>query len=167
MHCDNATAVKIANSTVKRRRSRSMEIRFFWISGKVAQDMYALAWHPGQENLADYQKKHHMGSHHLAVQPWYLHMKNSPCFLPRAQTPSALKGCVGTLDGGYLHKVPLPWASRIQSPGHMTCSAVTEHDKHDTCYLQGPRIPTWSDLVRSHAGFAGSTKLQLAPVWLM
>jgi hypothetical protein len=44
-----------------------MEMRFFWISGKVAQDMYALAWHPGQENLADYQSKHHMGSHHLAV----------------------------------------------------------------------------------------------------
>jgi hypothetical protein len=42
-------------------------MRFFWISGKEAQDMYALAWHPRQENLADYQSKHHMGSHHLAV----------------------------------------------------------------------------------------------------
>jgi hypothetical protein len=142
-------------------------MRFFWISSKVSQDMYALAWHPGQENLADYQSKHHLGSHHLAVRPWYLRMENSPHSLPRAQTPNALKGCVGTLNGGYLCKVPLPRAPRIQSPGHMTCSAVTEHDKHDTYYLQVPHIPTWSDHVRSHAGFSRSTILQLAPVLLM
>ena len=108
-----------------------------------------------------------MGSHHVAVRPWYLHKENSPHFLPRAQTPSALKGCVGTLDDGYLHKVPLPRALRIHSPGHVTSAAVMERDKNDNCYLQVPRIPTWSDLVRSHAGFAGSTMLQLAPVWLM
>ncbi len=76
VHCNNATAVGIANSTVRRWQSRSMEMRFFWISTKVAQDMYALAWHMGQENLTDYQSKHHMGSHHLAVWPWHLHMKN-------------------------------------------------------------------------------------------
>jgi hypothetical protein len=48
-----------------------------------------------------------------------------------------------------------------------TCAAVTGHDKRDTCYLVIPIIPTWSDLVRSHAGLARSTMLQLAPVWLM
>jgi hypothetical protein len=74
---------------------------------------------------------------------------------------------VGTLDEEYLHKVPLPRAPRIQSPGHETCATVTEHDKSDTCYLQVPPIPTWSDLVRSHAGFARSTMLQLPPVWLL
>jgi hypothetical protein len=62
---------------------------------------------------------------------------------------------------------PLPRAPRIQSPGHMTCAAVTAHDKCDTCYLQVPGIPMWSDLVRSHAAFARSTMLQLALVWLM
>jgi hypothetical protein len=105
-----------------------MEMRFFLISGKVTQDTYALAWHPGQENLADYQSKHHMGSHNVAVRPWYLHMAHSPHFLPRAQTPSALKGCVGTLDDGYLPKAPLPRNLQIQSPGHMTCAAVMVHD---------------------------------------
>jgi hypothetical protein len=142
-------------------------MRFFRIRGKVAQDMYALSWHPGQENLADYQSKHHIGCHHIAVRPWYLHMENSPHFLPRAQTPSALKGYVGTLDDGYLPKVLLPRTPQIQSPGHVTCAAVMVRDKRDACYLQVPRIPTWSDLVRSHAGLARSTMLQLAPVWLM
>jgi hypothetical protein len=88
-------------------------MRFFWVGDKVAQEMYKLRWHPGQENLADYQSKHHIMSHHINVRPWNLHMENSPRFLPRAQKPSALKGCVGTLDDGYECNVPLPRAPRI------------------------------------------------------
>ena len=161
VHCDNATAVGIANSTVKRQRSRSMEMRFFWVSDKCAQDMYALHWHPGQENLADYQSKHHAGAHHMKVRPWYLHEPNSPRELPRALRPSALKGCVGTQDDGYLNKVPLPRAPLLQN----TAALMTGNP--GTCYLQVPRIPTWSDLARSHLGAIRSTMLPLAPRWLM
>ncbi len=67
VHCSNATAVGIANNTVKRQRSCSMEMRFFWISDKIAQEMYKVSWHPGQENLADYQSKNHPGGHHVTV----------------------------------------------------------------------------------------------------
>ncbi len=82
VHCDNATAVGIATNTIKRQRSRSIEMRFFWIGDKIAQEMYALKWHPGQENLANYQSKHHIGLHHTAVLPWYLHLENSPGYYP-------------------------------------------------------------------------------------
>jgi hypothetical protein len=54
VHCDNATVVGIGNNTIKRQRTRSMEMRYFWVGDKVAQDMYTLSWHPGQGNLADY-----------------------------------------------------------------------------------------------------------------
>jgi hypothetical protein len=74
---------------------------------------------------------------------------------------------VGTLDNGYLHKILLPRAPQIQSPGHLTCATVTARNKRDTCYLQVPHIPTWSDLVRSHAGFARNTMLLFTPVCLM
>ncbi len=94
VHCDNATAVGIANNTIKRQRSWSMEMRFFWVEDKIAQEMNSLKWHPGQENLADYQSKHHNFVHQKAVRPWYLHLENSPQVLPRAQRPSILKGCV-------------------------------------------------------------------------
>jgi hypothetical protein len=47
VHCDNATTVGITNNTVKRQRSRAMEMRFFWVGDKVSQDMYHMAWHPG------------------------------------------------------------------------------------------------------------------------
>ncbi len=102
VHCDNATAVGIANNTAKRQQSRSMEMRYFWVCDKIAQDAYDVRWHPGQENLADYQSKHHIGTHHQAVCPWYLHKKHSPLVLPRTTRPSTLKGCVGTLPKGYV-----------------------------------------------------------------
>jgi hypothetical protein len=116
VHCNNATMVGIANSTVKQQWSRLMEMQFFWISDKCAHEIYALHWYPGQENLADYQSEHHAGAHHAAVHPWYLHDSNSPRFLPRVQAPSTLKGCVGTLDGRYLRKVPLPYLHKVPLP---------------------------------------------------
>jgi hypothetical protein len=165
VHCDNATAVGITNSTVKRQRSRSMEMRFFWISDKCAQDMYALHWFPGQENLADYQSKHHANAHHTKVRPWYLHEPNSLRELPRALWPSALKGCVGAQDDGYLNKVPLPRAPRLQSTAPTAC--VLPQKNSPTCYSQVPRIPTWSDLSRSHLDVISSTMLPIAPRWYM
>jgi hypothetical protein len=81
VHCNDATAVSIANITVKRQRSRSMEMRFFLVCDKVAQDVYDVRWQLGQENLADYQSKHHIGTHHQAVHPWYLHEEHSPLVL--------------------------------------------------------------------------------------
>ena len=42
VHCDNATTVGIANNTVKRQQSRSMEMRYFWVGDKEAQDIYEI-----------------------------------------------------------------------------------------------------------------------------
>ncbi len=102
VHCNNTTAVGIANNTVKQQRSRLMEMQYFWVCDKVAQDAYDVKWHPGQENLADYQSEHHTRKHHTVVG------LNLPLVLPRAVRPSTLKGCVGTLPQGYVHDVPLP-----------------------------------------------------------
>ena len=54
IHCDNQTAIGIANDTVKKHRSRSMEMRFFWITDQVKHKFFDVQWHPGQDNLADY-----------------------------------------------------------------------------------------------------------------
>ena len=66
---------------------------------------------------------------------------------------------VGTLKDGYVRKVPLPRAPRIQ---HANSVLIPEHD---TCYFaQVPRIPTWSDLTRSLAGLGRRTLLPFFPV---
>jgi hypothetical protein len=108
IHCDNATATGIANDTVKKQRARSMEMRFFWVTDQVKQRFFNVQWQPGQENLADYFTKHFEPRHHLNVRPWYLHTSKSPTHLPRANTPSSLRGCVGTLPNGYTRASPLP-----------------------------------------------------------
>ena len=106
VHCDNITAAGIANNTVKRQRSRSMEMRFFWFADQVALGYFDVRYHPGAKNMGDYQSKHHPGPHHVKVRPWYLHCKNSPKELPRAARPSTLRGCVGNIPGGYIRNSP-------------------------------------------------------------
>jgi hypothetical protein len=64
VHCNDTMAVGIANNRVMRQCSCSMEMHYFWACDEVAQGAYAIRWHPGQENLAVYQSKHHFGAHH-------------------------------------------------------------------------------------------------------
>ena len=94
-----------------------MEMQFFWIRDKVAQNMYQIAWHPGQENLADYQSKHHIGSHHVAVRSWYLHEKDSPMYLPRAVRPLALwKGVLELSRTGTYEEYPYQEFHKYRAP---------------------------------------------------
>ncbi len=61
IHCDNPTAVGIANNTVKQQRSRSMEMRFFWVADAVEQGKFDIKYYLGKENLGDCQSNHHIG----------------------------------------------------------------------------------------------------------
>jgi hypothetical protein len=151
-------AVSIGNNIIKRQQSHSMEMQYFWVGDKVANNMYTLSWHPGQENLANYHSKHHIGLHHQAVRPWYLHQENSPRVLPRAIKPSALKGCVGSLKDGYLRKVSLPRVPRDQSTIPVSCTATFPVNPHNTGYLADPWIPLYNDLTRF---FLDASKLYL------
>jgi hypothetical protein len=99
IHCDNSTAVGIANNTVKRQRSRAMEMRYFWIVNQVRNKHTQIVWHPGAENLGDYVTKHHSPKHHQQVRSIYTHQPESKRQLSRAQTPSALRGCVNPTRG--------------------------------------------------------------------
>jgi hypothetical protein len=99
VHCDNSTAVGISNNTVKRQRSRAMEMRYFWVVDQVNNKHLRVTWHPGAENFGDYVTKHHGGKHHIQVRLVYTHQPDSKRQLPRAQTPSALRGCVNPARG--------------------------------------------------------------------
>jgi hypothetical protein len=108
IHVDNTTAVGIANDTIKKQRSRSFEMRYFYACDQVKAGNFVVRHHPGQENLGDYTSKHFQATHHRNVRPLYQHMKNSPRYLPRAMTPSDLRGCVGNKVGAYVRGRPLP-----------------------------------------------------------
>ena len=108
IHCDNETAVTIANNTVKKQHSRAMEMRFFWVTNQVELGNFTVTWHPSKENLADYFTKHFEARHHQDVRPWYLTSAHSPTVLPCALALRTLKGCIGTLPHGYMRSTPLP-----------------------------------------------------------
>jgi hypothetical protein len=130
IHCDNATAVGIANETVKKHRSRPMEMRYFYSCDQVKEGNFDVQWHPGLENLGDYTTKHHDAKHHINVRPIYLHTQDSPRTLPRAMKPSDLRGCVGNKAGGYQRGRPLPIIPRSRS-----------HDSKVTRISQVTRMP--------------------------
>ena len=123
IHVDNTTAVGIVNNTIKRQRSRAMEMRYFWLLDQYAQQNFDFQHHPGQENLADYPSKHHTGTGHQHVRPYYLHMKDSPTHLPRALAPSARRGCAEILNDPYYRTLPLP---KIQSRARVTNASAPD-----------------------------------------
>ena len=69
---DNSTAEGIANDTVKAKRSKAMDMRFYWIRDRVKQGQFRVHWKPGRDNKADYFTKHFPPSHHLQERPTYL-----------------------------------------------------------------------------------------------
>ena len=56
---DNSTAAGITNNTIRQRRSRSMDVRFYWVRDRVQQGQLIVYWGPGKENLGDFYTKHH------------------------------------------------------------------------------------------------------------
>jgi hypothetical protein len=78
---DNACAAGIANGTVKQRRSKAIDMRFYWIRDRVAQGQFVVHWRRGTDNLADYFTKHHSPAHHRLMRSRYildLHRPSAP-----------------------------------------------------------------------------------------
>jgi hypothetical protein len=69
---DNSCAAGIANGTVKQRRSKAIDMRFYWVRDRVAQRQFVVHWRQGADNLADYFTKHHSPAHHRLMRARYL-----------------------------------------------------------------------------------------------
>ena len=89
IHTDNTTAVGIVNSTINRQRSRSMEMRYFWLLDQAYQKYFKFCYHPGAELMAENPTKAHIGPVHTHVRQYYIHMENSPTELVRTTPPSS------------------------------------------------------------------------------
>ena len=48
IHCDNKkTAVEIAKESIKKQRSRSMDMVYFWNAYQVGRKIFKVQWYPG------------------------------------------------------------------------------------------------------------------------
>ena len=87
---DNTTARGIITGTIKQKRSKAIDMRFYWLNDRYEQKQFDYVWGKGIENLADYPTKHQTGPHHFQVRPLYLHVKG--------KSPKTLQGCVELLN---------------------------------------------------------------------
>jgi hypothetical protein len=89
---DNTTADGITNNTVQKKRSKSMDMRFYCDKDRVEQDQFNVDWAPGDTNMGDYFTKHHSPEHHKHMRQYYLHDKHSP-MIRHGTRLAILRGC--------------------------------------------------------------------------
>ena len=70
--CDNTTADSFANDMIAQNRSKSMDMRWWWLRSKKCKNIINIYWRPGVNCKADYYTKHHSGTHHQKVRPQYV-----------------------------------------------------------------------------------------------
>jgi hypothetical protein len=61
---DNSTADGMINNTVQQKRSKAMDMIFYWVKDRVEQEQFNEGWAPGDTNMDDYFTKHHSPAYH-------------------------------------------------------------------------------------------------------
>jgi hypothetical protein len=69
--CDNECAVGLANTTVRPKKSKSIDMRFDWIQDRVRQLQFDVRFIPGKLNLADFFTKALPVHEHVRLAPTY------------------------------------------------------------------------------------------------
>ena len=67
MEVDNETAIGFLNSIMKQKRSKAIDMRFYWVRDRVKQNQFLIYWRPGANNVGDYVSKHHSPAHHQTM----------------------------------------------------------------------------------------------------
>jgi hypothetical protein len=108
MYTDNTTATGYSNGTIKQKRTKSMDMRFYWIKNRVKQGHFNVYWGPGYQNLAEYFTKHHSPAHHKRMREIYINAGEQP-INRKGIRDSALRGCVNTSGkaGAQILHLPL------------------------------------------------------------
>ena len=79
---DNQSATQILKEEVSQKRSKAMDMQYYWLRDRAKQQQFHIHWKAGTQNLADYVTKHHSPSHHRKMRPVFLSegkTKNSLC----------------------------------------------------------------------------------------
>ena len=73
---DNATAQGFVKQNIHLRKSKTWDMRYYWLRDKTKQGIINVYWKKGNDendpNLADYHTKHHPKIHHRGVRTLYV-----------------------------------------------------------------------------------------------
>jgi hypothetical protein len=78
METDNTTATGYSNGTIKPKRTKAMDMLFYWIKYRVKQGQFNVNRGLGYQHLADYFTKHHSPAHHKIMREIYTHADEQP-----------------------------------------------------------------------------------------
>eukprot|EP00957_Ditylum_brightwellii_P195874 14923706-Ditylum_brightwellii.AAC.2 len=87
---DNSTACGIINRTVKQRRTRVIDMHFYWVCNHCAQHHFTVYWSPSKNNLGNYYTKHHPAAHHQHMRRVYLYVASPVAYATKLSTTSSL-----------------------------------------------------------------------------
>jgi hypothetical protein len=66
---DNSTAIGVTNLTNVLKKTKSMDLRLWWLRYQESQQQFRYYWDKGSHNWADYHTKHHPPIYHEANRP--------------------------------------------------------------------------------------------------
>ena len=72
---DNSTACGFIHDNIHQKRSKSWDMRYYWLRDRLAQLQFRFFWDKGSNNNADYHTKHHPTKHHRLMRPRYVQDK--------------------------------------------------------------------------------------------
>jgi len=72
MQVYNTTAVGFINNIMKQKRSKAIDMMFYWLQDRQEQGQYKIYWSPGKKYLADYHTKHFSPSYHKKLRPQHI-----------------------------------------------------------------------------------------------
>ena len=90
MKTDNSTASGILNNTMKQKRSKAIDVRFYWLRDRAKQGQFYIYWDSGKHNLADFYTKHHPPLYHRTNRPIHTYMEGF--------SPESLQGCIEMMN---------------------------------------------------------------------
>ena len=73
---DNSIAAGIVNSSIRQKKSKAMDMHFYWVKDCVSQKHFLVYWESGLTNKGDYYTKHFPTSHHVQVRPQYVQQQS-------------------------------------------------------------------------------------------
>jgi hypothetical protein len=69
---DNSTANSFVHDNITQKRSKSWDMRFYWLRQQQSHEQFDIFWQAGKDNEADYFTKHHPTTYHIETRPRYV-----------------------------------------------------------------------------------------------
>ena len=127
---------------MKQKRSKAIDMRFYWVRDRFNQNQFMIYWRPGANNVGDYVSKHHSPAHHQSMRPVFLWNSFAKIILVLTQK-IAYRDYIHVWSGGVIIPLWIPpligfqWIVRYD----LYCSHISKH--HPPAHHQSMRPVFW------------------------